>query len=340
MKWPFRKSEERSYTDAIVDAMLAAASNTPVDVGQLAAAEFGAGLVGRAFALAQPEPEVPLLTPVYLESVARSLMLRGNSVAAIDVSLERGLDLLPALDWDIVGGPSPASWLYRLELAGPSRTERRAVLPAGVIHHRIGQDSSAPWQGRSALQRAGHTAKLASYLESRMSEEATARTGHLLPIPKLSDDQQTQLKADLRSLAGQVAIVESTAQNFGGGPAGAPLSDWLPKRFGATIPAGNLQARTEAAADVLASMGIPRSLWVGADGGAMREGYRLLLTSLIQPLGHSMESELREKLGINVRFNHDRLAAADVTGKARAVGSLVAAGMPLATALQISNLGD
>ena len=281
-----------------------------------------------------------MLTPAYLESVGRSLMLRGNAVAALGANLDTGLEFLPALSWDIVGGPSPSTWLYQLELAGPSRTEKRMELAQGVLHHRIGQDDSAPWAGRSALQRAGHTAKLASYLETRMAEESTARTGGLLPVPKLGPDQMAQLRTDLRSLRGDIALTETTSQNFGAGTQGAPLTDWLPRRFGASIPEQNIKVRSEAAADVLTAMGVPRPLWTGGDGAAMREGYRLFLVSLIQPLSHSIGAELSAKLGMPITLNHDALSASDVTGKARAVGSLVQAGMPLETALQVTNLGD
>ena len=50
--WPFHRSEERAgYTDAIVDYLVASASTLPVDVAQVAAAEYGAGIVGAGLCL-------------------------------------------------------------------------------------------------------------------------------------------------------------------------------------------------------------------------------------------------------------------------------------------------
>ena len=339
--WPFRKTTEKraGYADAVVDAMLAAATGSSnADVKAVAAAEFGIGLLGRAFGLAAVTPALPALSAGYLASAVRSLMTRGNAVALIDVQ-DGQLVLRPASSYDVYGDDS--RWTYRLTLAGPSRERERVVDSAGVVHLRIGQSDAAPWAGVSPLTRAGLTADLVAMLEKRMAEEAGARVGYLLPRPRLSDDADTKLRADLKAMKGQVAPVETSGAAFGAGTGNAPFQgDWTPRRFGADYPQGHAEIRRDTAADVLTALGIPRPLWLGGDAGSTRESYRLLLVSTIQPLSALITAELSEKLERPIALDHSKLAAADVTGKARAVGSLVQAGIPLNEAMEVAGLAE
>ena len=300
------------------------------------AVEFCVGLVSRAFASAKITGMD--LSPGMLASIGRSLMLRGNFVAAIDTA--NGVELLPAATYDITGGVAPSSWNYALSLASPSGMEERTLAYAGVVHARINTSPETPWRGCSPLELAGLSADLVANLERRMGQEANARVGYLLPVPDGTPDASIDgLKTDLAGLKGGVALVETTSGGAGQGRQSAPFAgDWQPKRFGAAIPQGNVEARTSVGTGIVAAMGVPPLLWAGGDGGALRESYRTALHTLFTPLGLMVAWELSAKLEREISLDFGRLAAADIASKARAYHSFVQSGMDPAEALERAGL--
>ena len=322
--------ETDSYTRQIVEASVAAAQGGQRAVAdRTAAVEFGVGLLSRCFAVALVEPvELELtLNAARREEMARRLLLTGNYVARIDLDHNGNLALQPASFFHLRGGPSEATWTYWLDLPGPTQAVQRYAPAAGVIHVKIGSDPVQPWLGVSPLVNAGLSSALLARIELRTSQEVSAQTGHLLPVPDgTSDESIGALKTDLAGLEGKIAMVESQSAGHGQGQQAAPPSDWRLQRLGAEIPEGNVNLRRQAGADVCAALGIPAALYVGADGGTVREAYRQLLVSTIQPYAELIAEELERKLEIPaVRFNFRRLSAADIAARARAFGSLVQA---------------
>ena len=319
-----------NYTDAALEAALNAATGNPQHVAeQTAAAEYGLGLLSRCFAAALIEPSAiaPTLPAQARADLARRLLIRGEAVYAIEVNRLGNIRLLPASSHDIAGGPDESTWRYYLDLPGPTLPERRRLPSEAVVHVRIGADPAQPWRGCSPLENAGLTARILARLEQRTGEESNAAAGYLLPVPDgTPDDSITALKGDLAALKGKIAIVESQTAGHGQGRAAAPPSDWRLQRLGAEFPEGNVNLRRQVGADVVAAMGIPSALYVGADGATVREAYRQLLTGTLQPLAILLSEELERKLEIPaVRFNFRRLAAADIAARARAFGTLAQA---------------
>ena len=322
--------ETDSYTRSIVEASLAVAQGSQRAVAdRTAAVEFGVGLLARCFAVALVEPTelAAVLTAARREELARRLLLTGNYVAGIDVDTMGSIALQPASTYDLRGGPSEASWRYWLDLPGPSTSIQRFSPTEGVVHVRIGADPVRPWEGVSPLVNAGLSSALLARMELRTGQEANAQVGYLLPMPDgTAEESITALKADLKALNGKVALVESMSAGHGQGQRAAPPSDWRLQRMGAEIPDANVNLRRQAGADVCAALGIPAALYVGADGATVREAYRQLLVSTLQPLAELVAEELTRKLELpGVRFNFRKLAAADVAARARAFGSLVQA---------------
>ena len=327
---PETRAAGKNYTDAALDAALAAATGNPQSVAeQTAAAEYGLGLLSRCFAAALIEPSAiaPTLPAQARLDLARRLLIRGEYVAAIEVNQLGNISLLPASFHDVQGGPQESTWRYYLEIPAPTRPERRNLPAEGVVHVRIGADPAQPWRGCSPLENAGLTARILARLEQRTGEESNASTGYLLPVPDgTPEDSVTALKGDLAALKGKIALVESQAAGHGQGRAAAPASDWRLQRLGAEFPEGNVSLRRQVGADVVAAMGVPAALYTGADGGTVRETYRQLLVSTLQPLAVLVSEELERKLEIPaIRFNFRRLAAADIAARARAFGSLAQA---------------
>ena len=84
--------------------------------------------------------------------------------------------------------------------------------------------------------------------------------------------------------------------------------------------------------------GIPTALVSNSDGTAAREGLRRFLTTTIRPVARIIETELQAKLDSGAALTFGELAASDITGKARAVGSLVKAGMIIEDARSVAGL--
>ena len=177
MRWPWQRAEHRaSATDALVSAIVAAANNQVTgDHRAIAAVETAAALYGAAFAVAKVETAdarvAARLTPAFLSMVARALIRRGEFLAVLEATPERGLELLTAGSWDVRGGTAESDWWYRADIQGPSGSTSRTVPGSQVLHVRHSVDPSRPWRGLSPLESASSTGALASNIEQRLAEE-------------------------------------------------------------------------------------------------------------------------------------------------------------------------
>ena len=338
--------ESVNFTESLIAHSLAVAQGTySPDAGKTAAAEFAAGLIGRCLAVAivEPEPAALLLTPACRMEIGRRLILRGNYAAWIDVR-SGTFKLRTARHFSIVsGGIDARTWRYQLELAAPGSdghsTLTKQVMQPGVLHVKINEDSHSPWYGTSPLLNAGISADLLARVESKTAEELRGAVGHLLPVPEaMGDDNKKALQHDLGELKGRTALVETQAGGHGQGARSAPQVEWQPKRLGAMVPEAHVQLRNDVGRDVCAALGIPAALWTGTDGGSIREAYRQLLTATLEPFAELITAEFKDKLGMAATLNFRKLAAADVSARARAYGTMIAANVPRKDAALASGL--
>ena len=340
---PETRSDD-SYTAGVSRGLaLAALGAGGASAERTAAAEFCVGLLGRCFAVADVEPEslALTLTPSLRDALARRLFLTGNATYEIEVNRLGNIALVPAVDFTITGGVQEGTWRYLLNIPAPTEPEIRNRPSVSVVHVRIGANPWAHWYGVSPLVNAGLSTEILAKMEQRMSQEANARVGYVLPMPDgLSDESVDALKVDLKALEGGIALVESTAAGHGQGRAAAPQADWRLQRLGAEFPEGNVNLRRQVGGDVCAAMGVPAALYLGADGATVREAYRQLLVSTLQPLAQIVGEEIERKLETPVRFNFRRLAAADVAARARAYGTLVGSGMDESKAAVLAGLSE
>ena len=345
MDWKFWKGEQvetrASYQDTLVEAVIAAAQGSlTAQAHQSAAVEFGAGLLERCFAVADITPESlsrATITPLMLSRMVRQIMLTGNSVSAIDTASGELL-LIPAANYHVRGGVRESSWRYKMELSGPSSLLSRNLPSTSVIHVRMGSSVQEPWRGVSPLVNAGVSSAMLGRLEKRMANEANTKTGYVLPLAEGTPDSTYEaLQRDL-AVEGRTSLVETTAGGHGQGVRGAPQVDWQSKRIGAEFPESNIALRSDVALDVIAAMGIPAPLFHGTDGVSAREAYRLLLVSTLTPIAELIADELSRKLDTTVKITFRRLQAADIQSRARAFGSMIAAGVDEQTAMAVSGL--
>lgn len=348
MRWPWQREpveKRESYTDALVQVILAARGDSSQAPSETAAAELAAAQLGRALASGTLRPDAMLLglvTPAVLATIGRELILNGECAFLID-----GGGLLPAAAWDVHGGPDPRSWRYRLDLAGPSAWSTVYESSARVLHFRYQSSAVRPWAGIGPLTGAGLTARLLAGLESQLADEAAAGSGYLLPVPEFDqpEDEEaedpaiTQLKADLAGLKGRTSLVETTAAGWGEGRVGAPQSDWQSKRIGSNPPATVVQLRENAAIYLLAACGYPPALLAPGDGAGQREAWRRFLFGFVAPVGKIVAAELALKLNVSgVKFTWDELGAADIASRSRGFQSLVHSGMSMEKAAALTGL--
>ena len=342
------KRESQPFTDAVVSALFAQASgDSLIDPSALGALEIAASAWARALASAEVKPKTLAtagVTPEFLSLTARTLIRRGEIVFSLGVKNGK-LKLNPVGSHSVSGGPDEADWVYRISRFGPSGNTTKLLLAASVLHFRWGVDPARPWHGIGPLGWSADTARLASALERRLGQEANLPVGGLLPVPSdggdgSEDDPLASLKADLKSLKGDYAILETTSAGWGEGRAAAPQTDWQPRRLGADPPASLPALRSDAGVTVLSACGVPAILFSEkGDGTGAREGWRRFLFGSVRPVAALIQQELREKLEVpDLELSFEGLFASDLAGRARAFGSMVQAGMDLEKAAALSGL--
>ena len=300
--WPFtRHTEHRqaSYTDGVVQAILARAAGTHADVTATAAVEAAAGALSRAFASAEITPNTPAtrgLTPDVLAQIGRALIVHGEIVLILAVA-EGRVVMLPTAAWDVTGAADATTWRYRCDLAGPSGSVTVSRPAESVIHCRYSTDPARPWVGVGPLERARLSGRLSAELEAALGDEASGTRGYLLPVPTDGqDDTVSELRRDVGSLGGKTALVETAMAGWGDGRMAAPRGDYEPKRLGANPPASLATLRSDAAQAVLSACGTPIELMTAGDGTGQREAWRRFLHGTVQPLAACVAAELAAKL--------------------------------------------
>ena len=345
MKWPWKTRPEirsSSYTDLALAAQYYAAAGTTSSVHALAALEVASGLWSRSMATANVSPAsgaLAGLTPSVLSDIGTQLCRHGEALYTLSVTGGRVV-LHPVASFNVEGGYDPRTWRYTVTQSGPTSSTTRRLTADEVLHIRLSCDPGQLWKGRSPMSRCPETAALASALESRLAQEAASPVGSFLSVPEGANPDGDTL-ADLRTgIAGArgAPILHETVVRGHGDPGGAPHGDLRPVRFGAAWPSAVAELRDPISQSILLACGVPTALTSNSDGTAAREGLRRFLTTTILPVAKIIETELRAALDPAAALSFGELAAADITGKARAVGQLVKAGMNIDKARAVAGL--
>ena len=335
-----RRSPEvrESYTDQVV-ALAARASASAGDGSALGAAEVAARVWGSGLASAVVKPDNVALrsvTPALLDTVGRALCRSGESLHLIAVRNGQ-VTLTPAASWTVHGSDDPTSWRYVVTLSGPSSTRTIDVEAASVLHVRYAASALRPWTGRSPMQMAADTARAAGLLEKATSEELNFTQSQMLTPRRSAGDYGM---ADSLTPETISKIVSAFAEHVHTGAFVLP-ADVTPQRLGPEPPDSFPLIRDRLENSLLALHGIPPALVAArGTGTALRESFRQVLHSLLKPLGALVVEELREKLHPDAALSFDTLRAGDITGTARAYGSLVTAGLTPQSVAAIVGLDD
>ena len=357
--WPFKQNgngapspaptEDRGYTDAIVTAILAATTGESLTALQTAAMEAAAGWWARCFTMAtvSPSSSASLLTPPILGHVGRTLCQRGECLMWIGTGSYAPM-LYPVRDATVMGGTSRASWIYDVNVQGPTGGFSVRAKAENILHVQYSFETERPSVGIGPMTWASTLGKMAASMEQRLTEEASAKVGYLLPIPKpplstITDaegnavDPLAGVKQALSNLKGNTALVETT----GGMAPEVPRmqGEWQPRRLGLDPPEAVISLRRAVFENVLAVCGVPPGL-VSLSGGHIREHLRTFLHTTLAPAGRLLEAEASAKLPGPVKVSFERLYAADIQGRARAFQSMTAGGLSVEEARRLAGLDE
>ena len=286
----------------------------------------------RAFSMLDPNPDPNPLTAVTLAAVGMDLCLRGESCWHIRAE---GSDLVlyRVAYWDLLGGGN-----FNLHIAHPHQTETIRALPGEVMLLTINSTPEQPWQGRSPFALMGASPRLMAEVEQAVSG-AMAWVGRgLLPFPDMVEEaQQTAALAGLKA-GGMLAAIRSKA-DFATATGNSRANDWRRIELTPDLKTADLNPTVDQLHNrLLSAAGIPPALLTpNGNAGAMREAYRLFVLQTVEPLARTLLPEFA-KIGVQSLSSKSMLSA-DVAGRARAVGTLVGAGMTLDAALALVGWG-
>ena len=341
VKWPWSRPEVRSanYTDQVVAQILSSASGASDSGGELAAIETSARIWGSGLASATVKPDnlaLQAITPTILDSIGRNLCRVGECLFMIDVRQGK-VSLTPCGQWTVHGNDDAASWLYRATLSGPDSTRMITLPGASVVHFRYSPHPSRPWAGRSPLNNAVDTFRVAALLEHATAGELSFSQKQVLSPRRNPGDY-----APVDTLGPETIqkIVEAFSKHVSSDAFVIP-ADVQAQRLGPEPPDSFASLRKQFEQSIYSSCGIPPALLAPqGTGTAMREAFRQVLHSLLKPLGALVAEELRAKLDPAAALDFTAMRAGDVVSTARALGSLVAAGITPQAAAAIVGLDD
>ena len=342
MPWPLWKRAAVVGTIETATAQANAATAALVGEG-LAATTIAGNLLGNALAGGDWMPHIPI-SACQWRIVGRALIRRGECLFAIQVDGGR-LMILPVEGYDIAGGADPEQWTYRVWLHGPTRQSDHVLPAASVIHFRIGEREQAPWRGRPPALDAEVSASILAGIERGLRQEAAAPTGNLIAAAARPNSPEkvagkrgvaTAISAAIGELRGRtMAVAAPSASRM---DATTPTAaDLRQRRIGIEPPAELATIRREVAGAVLAACGVPAALADPTAATSLREGWRLFLSSWVQPVARVLAEEAAHKLGIEgVEYAPGALHGMDV--RARSFASLAGGGMEVDEAKMLAGL--
>ena len=258
--------EQRSYTSRVIAESTASAespsSDTPLGV---AALEAAATLYSSAFAVATLEPDVPALTSEVRGLMARNLIRLGQDYHELEIVNGKIRATPCGYAYPYSDSPHPEDWLYQSSVYTPSGSRHRWIMAGAMLHTRYSVDSERPWIGLPAWRWAHVSSSMIAYLTKRLTEEVSAVTGRVVPLPAAmtgagDTDKLNQFRTDFKDAAGKALFLPTTQDGGGEGRVAAPSRDWVQSRIGAAPPDALVTLRSDASEALLTACGVPLAL--------------------------------------------------------------------------------
>ena len=338
MKWPWTRLETReSYTSQILGLQYAGATGggSVADAAATTAIERATILYASAFSVATVEAPGRMsgsITPDWLAGVVRDLIRHGEHLSVVKITNGR-VRLVPASLWTVTGNADPTSWVYDVQLSGPSAMTTERMPAAGVIHSLWARSRTTPWIGCGPLTNCGLSARILGGLSRRIGDRAVQSTGSFLPVPRHDVDpdentnKNTLLASDIDKASGRMLIVNTTAGGDGD-RANAPQKDYNPNDFGLRISEEASALMEQVEGRIFSATGCPPGLGGGTTSGqAVSNLYRQWIFSSVAGLAARLASELEDKLEVApIAFVFDRLGHIPMVERATAIARLIKMG--------------
>ena len=348
--WPFGKAapatEQRAattFTQREVDAAYQRATSGG-RAGDLAVVQACAGLLERCLTMADVTAP-PWAQPAIMGAlplIGRSLIDAGESFHVIEVD-GAGLRLLPATSVEAdTGDADRRTWVWRTTVHGPGVIRTMRTRDEQLVRIAWNTSVDRPWRGRSGAAVGSATADLATAAERALTSESRVPVARIAVHPHPAAEERGRYAAEiakggvLSPAADSMTPGQFTgAHHYDPAAVGPAPDEWL------------VSARDRAMAETAEALGVPCALILpGAPGTAARDGWRRFHVSTLRPLARIVATELAAKLEADVSINLDALQPADaaaadarvVQSRARAVDSLVKAGMTIADARAVAGL--
>lgn len=343
MRWPWTRRETAAHPETETRSFLPVSDNYitarradllrdgAVPLSATVAACVGAW--SRAFGQLDPSPDPNELDAATLSQIGADLLLRGQSVWHVSVT-GTALALRRAATWDVRDGGR-----FVLSIPHPGGVETVRALDGEVLNLRVNPPVAAPWQGRSPLAFAGSSPALLAEIEAAISAALPWVGSGLLPFPDTVPAEQQSAAIQGLKAGGKLAAIRSK-EDFTANTGAGRASEFRRIELTPDIEKAALGPVLDSLhARVLGAAGIPPGLFASSgNAGAAREAYRAFVLNTVAPTGRALLPELA-KIGVT-SLGTTSMLAADVSGRARAVSSLVQSGMELERALALVGWQD
>lgn len=277
-------------------------------LGITSAAQIAASLMSRAFISADISgSSAAIFSKERLAKMAQELVLSGQTFW-----LRRNGDI---------------EWVQHATIArrtGNYRISGQSYDPSVVLHCRLNVDMKTG-MGRSDLDIAANTKNLLGNIEKNLESESRDGAGYIIPTENWDNANLSEM---LASLEGQKVMAPPESTSFLQSPGQSSMGqyDFTQRRVGFNPPPEVREMYMAARETALAVLGVPASLHRPMDASAMREGWRVYIFTVVDPIARLLE-EAAGRSGLELDMNFDRLMASDIQNRSRAYGQLVGANM-------------
>lgn len=311
------RAASTNYTDLIREALFARASAE--QIGD-AAREIIASLYGSAFAGAKVTAPAQIVE--CLPALARRLSTTGRAVALV----QEGPEIWLADHYQVEGDtPRRSTWRYSLTINGPSEGHEYRPPADRVID--IENPHGVSCAGRDLVRKADGLIRDAFIRGPNvgLAVEAPPGTDQVMLDAIVANVRENFTGPEARQRGGIVAI------------AGGKMTGVQPLR---PADAQAQELRAMMLRDAVAAAGIPPALIDSrALAASLREALRQFLWLSLHPMANAIRQGF-ERAGLSVEIDLTTLRAADVTGRARALGTMVKAGVEISEAMQMAGFEE
>ena len=324
--WPFKQKQTSTFTDQVVAQGVQQA--TAVANEHPAAMPACANLHGTRLVQCTYEGP-PVISKEHLLNIGRDVVMLGHARLVI-VGDSNDYKLIRPIHADKL---SKGGWQVTIREGFADRNLK--ILDAEIINFVFNQDPFYPWRGKPLWQ--SSTSRLAINLDKVMSDEASSAAGKFIWINGAMAVDEDARRKEMIKLKYIFDFTGANRGKFKGILNPSPRTKEQPDktvRIGPDWSDALEKTRAQLFNEICAACNVPPQLVLGGAGATIREGNRqfgIVMQTICDLLSQVFTDGLNEKIELTAKPLHK----IDLVSRARSVGSLVTAGVPVNTALEM-----